>query len=182
MGWLASGTIQITWNHRISLDFTKRLNLVRDQGVGGSNPLSPTNIFNNLQWMPGVRVTQKVTHMGDPSEMSAFQKVSVASQDDNRFLGLSDYRLLASGPADSPIVVCTSARTAASKVRSEQRAFSFSTKTGMTNGRPATASEHLTLPMPTTTKAARAKPKRTKQRAGLNLGCPPPIQTQKSSG
>ena len=23
--------------------------LVRDQGVGGSNPLSPTNIFNNLQ-------------------------------------------------------------------------------------------------------------------------------------
>ena len=23
--------------------------LVRDQGVGGSNPLSPTNIFNNLR-------------------------------------------------------------------------------------------------------------------------------------
>ncbi len=27
--------------------------LVRDQGVGGSNPLSPTNTFNNLQfWIP----------------------------------------------------------------------------------------------------------------------------------
>ncbi len=24
------------------------LNLVRDQGVGGSNPLSPTNIFNDI--------------------------------------------------------------------------------------------------------------------------------------
>jgi hypothetical protein len=24
-------------------------NVVRDQGVGGSNPLSPTNVFNNLQ-------------------------------------------------------------------------------------------------------------------------------------
>jgi hypothetical protein len=23
--------------------------LVRDQGVGGSNPLSPTNVFNNLR-------------------------------------------------------------------------------------------------------------------------------------
>jgi hypothetical protein len=23
--------------------------LVRDQGVGGSNPLSPTNLFNDLQ-------------------------------------------------------------------------------------------------------------------------------------
>jgi hypothetical protein len=27
--------------------------LVRDQGVGGSNPLSPTIIFNNLQSLPG---------------------------------------------------------------------------------------------------------------------------------
>jgi hypothetical protein len=24
--------------------------LVRDQGVGGSNPLSPTNLFNHLEW------------------------------------------------------------------------------------------------------------------------------------
>ena len=28
------------------------LNLVRDQGVGGSNPLSPTIIFNSLKYFP----------------------------------------------------------------------------------------------------------------------------------
>ncbi len=33
----------------ISTDFTKSLKLVRDQGVGGSNPLSPTINFNTLQ-------------------------------------------------------------------------------------------------------------------------------------
>jgi len=27
----------------------KRLKLVRNQGVGGSNPLAPTNIFSHLQ-------------------------------------------------------------------------------------------------------------------------------------
>jgi hypothetical protein len=30
------------------MDFNKRLNLVRDQGVGGSNPLAPTIVFNDL--------------------------------------------------------------------------------------------------------------------------------------
>jgi hypothetical protein len=28
-----------------SIEFSKRWNLVRDQGVGGSNPLSPTNLL-----------------------------------------------------------------------------------------------------------------------------------------
>ena len=31
--------------------------LVRDQGVGGSNPLSPTNIFNNLNDTSGFTAT-----------------------------------------------------------------------------------------------------------------------------
>ena len=38
----------ITWNQRISTDFTNVRNLVRDHGVGGSNPLSPTNCFQAL--------------------------------------------------------------------------------------------------------------------------------------
>jgi hypothetical protein len=33
----------------ISIYFNKSLKLVRDQGVGGSNPLSPTNNFNTFQ-------------------------------------------------------------------------------------------------------------------------------------
>jgi len=33
----------------VSTDFNKPENLVRDQGVGGSNPLSPTNKVNSLQ-------------------------------------------------------------------------------------------------------------------------------------
>ena len=31
------------------MDFNRLWNLVRDQGVGGSNPLSPTNFFKHLQ-------------------------------------------------------------------------------------------------------------------------------------
>ena len=41
----AIGTIQVTSDHHVSTSFTKDLNLVRHQGVGGSNPLSPTNLF-----------------------------------------------------------------------------------------------------------------------------------------
>jgi hypothetical protein len=41
----ATNATAITWNHRISTDFNKHRNLVRDQGVGGSNPLSPINYF-----------------------------------------------------------------------------------------------------------------------------------------
>ena len=31
--------------------------LVRDQGVGGSNPLSPTNLFNEINRISGFTVT-----------------------------------------------------------------------------------------------------------------------------
>ena len=40
----ATGSTPITWNQQNSTDFNKVRNLVRDQGVGGSNPLSPTNL------------------------------------------------------------------------------------------------------------------------------------------
>jgi hypothetical protein len=40
-------------NNKFSTSFNKDWNLVRDQGVGGSNPLSPTIIFNNLQSISG---------------------------------------------------------------------------------------------------------------------------------
>src|SRR6266404_247901 len=36
--------------------------LVRDQGVGGSNPLSPTNIFQQLAILVSCRGTQRGTH------------------------------------------------------------------------------------------------------------------------
>ncbi len=38
-----SYSIKSAYFHQFSTDFNRRLNLVRDQGVGGSNPLSPTN-------------------------------------------------------------------------------------------------------------------------------------------
>ena len=44
----ATGSTSITWNRQNSIDFNKVWNLVRDQGVGGSNPLSPTNCFQSL--------------------------------------------------------------------------------------------------------------------------------------
>src|ERR1019366_2143464 len=45
----ATGSISISYKPQLSTDFNNLWNLVRDQGVGGSNPLSPTNIFNELQ-------------------------------------------------------------------------------------------------------------------------------------
>jgi hypothetical protein len=42
---------------QISVDFNKGWNVVRDQGVGGSNPLSPTNVFNSLQSISGTPPT-----------------------------------------------------------------------------------------------------------------------------
>ena len=45
----ATHSIENSYFHSISTHFNKSLNLVRDQGVGGSNPLSPTNKINNLQ-------------------------------------------------------------------------------------------------------------------------------------
>jgi len=41
-------SIESTYFHPIPTDFHNRSDLVRDQGVGGSNPLSPTNIVNHL--------------------------------------------------------------------------------------------------------------------------------------
>jgi hypothetical protein len=37
-----------------STAFNRGQNLVRDQGVGGSNPLSPANLFNHLQPISGL--------------------------------------------------------------------------------------------------------------------------------
>ena len=44
-GEAATHSIPITSGLQISIEFNKHWNLVRDQGVGGSNPLSPTNLF-----------------------------------------------------------------------------------------------------------------------------------------
>jgi len=45
----ATHSIENSYFHSISIDFNKSQNLVRDQGVGGSNPLSTTNRINNLE-------------------------------------------------------------------------------------------------------------------------------------
>src|ERR1035437_5004522 len=44
----ATGSISISYKPQLSTDFNNLWNLVRDQGVGGSNPLSPTNYFQPL--------------------------------------------------------------------------------------------------------------------------------------
>ncbi len=46
------------WKPQNSTDFNKVWNLVRDQGVGGSNPLSPTNIFKHINCISGFSSTQ----------------------------------------------------------------------------------------------------------------------------
>src|SRR6266436_7981364 len=48
--WMLNATraTPITCSLQNSIEFNKRWNLVRDQGVGGSNPLSPTNCFQSL--------------------------------------------------------------------------------------------------------------------------------------
>ena len=45
----AKHSIENSYFYSISTDFNNPRNLVRDQGVGGSNPLSPTIKINNLQ-------------------------------------------------------------------------------------------------------------------------------------
>jgi hypothetical protein len=45
----AAHSIESSYFHSISTNFNKLLNRVRDQGAGGSNPLSPTNFFSHLQ-------------------------------------------------------------------------------------------------------------------------------------
>ena len=41
----ATGSISINYKLQVSIDFHNVRNLVRDQGVGGSNPLSPIKFF-----------------------------------------------------------------------------------------------------------------------------------------
>ena len=41
----------------------KRSGLVRDQGVGGSNPLSPTNLFKHLNCTSGFPSTPMVSKL-----------------------------------------------------------------------------------------------------------------------
>src|ERR1041385_9092161 len=49
----ATGSITATYEQQNPTNSNRPWNLVRDQGVGGSNPLSPTIIFNHLQSIPG---------------------------------------------------------------------------------------------------------------------------------
>ena len=55
----ATSSTSITWNPQLSTDFNKAWNLVRDQGVGGSNPLSPTNVFNEINSISGIPVASR---------------------------------------------------------------------------------------------------------------------------
>jgi hypothetical protein len=63
--------IKSTYTHSFSTVFNKCFDLVRDQGVGGSNPLSPTNKINQLEsslvvWSTiwyGPRCPSQKTHM-----------------------------------------------------------------------------------------------------------------------
>src|SRR6266436_4686015 len=52
----ATHAIPITCQLQNSIEFNNHRNLVRDQGVGGSNPLSPTNLFKNLNVTSGIRL------------------------------------------------------------------------------------------------------------------------------
>jgi len=45
----ATHSFKSNYVYSISTSFNKRRNLVREQGVGGSNPLSPTIKINSLQ-------------------------------------------------------------------------------------------------------------------------------------
>lgn len=50
----ATGSISISYGALNSVFFNIGRNLIRDQGVGGLNPLSPTNFFNDLQLISGL--------------------------------------------------------------------------------------------------------------------------------
>ena len=56
----ATGSISTRYEPQISTSFDRLWNLVRDQGVGGSNPLSPTNYFQLLT-ATGTQVVSKPT-------------------------------------------------------------------------------------------------------------------------
>jgi hypothetical protein len=57
----ATHSIPITCGLQNSVEFNKRWNLVRDQGVGGSNPLSPTNLFKHISSTSGFPSTSTVS-------------------------------------------------------------------------------------------------------------------------
>jgi len=58
----ATHSIKISYFYVISTDFNECLNLVRDQGVGGSNPFSPATKERSD---PGTWVTECTGHIGD---------------------------------------------------------------------------------------------------------------------
>ena len=51
----ATGSTAISWKRKTSTSFNRCWNLVRDQGVGGSNPLSPTICFHSLTFHHGLQ-------------------------------------------------------------------------------------------------------------------------------
>jgi len=51
---------QISCDLLISVQFNTCRNLVRDQGVVGSNPVSPTNLFKHLNCISGFPSTSMV--------------------------------------------------------------------------------------------------------------------------
>ncbi len=71
---LATGSISISYEQQIPTGFNTRWNLVRDQGVGGSNPLSPTNLFNNLEFRKLSQVSPWCGFRGCPSASVGFKR------------------------------------------------------------------------------------------------------------
>jgi hypothetical protein len=59
----ATHSTSINCRRQNSIGFNKRWNLVRDQGVGGSNPLSPTNLFKHLSCTSGFPSTLMVSKL-----------------------------------------------------------------------------------------------------------------------
>jgi len=62
-GEAATHSVSITCGLQNPIGFNKRWNLVRDQGVGGSNPLSPTNILKHLNCASGFPSTSVVSKL-----------------------------------------------------------------------------------------------------------------------
>jgi hypothetical protein len=62
-GEAATHSTPITCGLQNSIQFNKDWNLVRDQGVGGSNPLSPTNLFKHLNSTSGFPSTLMVSKL-----------------------------------------------------------------------------------------------------------------------
>jgi hypothetical protein len=56
-------SMSITYKQQNPTNFNRLSNLVRDQGVGGSNPLSPTIIFNEINCISGFPSTSMVSKL-----------------------------------------------------------------------------------------------------------------------